>query len=257
MSKIRGIIENFIADYVGSYPTRKNTDTTWLSPLVAYADAADSRFLELKNIISPSHAVPTDFLPDAQTVIAYFLPFNRVVAKSNILGRESSREWVVAYIETNTLISDLNAALAQKLTKHGYRAALIPPTHNFDKVKLISDWSHRHAAYIAGLGKFGLNNMLITAKGCCGRVGTVVTNAPIGPTPRVDRQYCLYKIDGSCGICAKRCVNDALHKESFDRQKCYAMCLENAARFYDLGLADVCGKCLVDVPCSYVNPAAP
>ena len=115
MSKIRGIIENFIADYV-ILSTKKNTDTTWLPPLVAYADAADSRFLELKNIISPSHAVPTDFLPDAQTVIAYFLPFNRVVAKSNILGRESSREWVVAYIETNTLISDLNAALAQKLT---------------------------------------------------------------------------------------------------------------------------------------------
>ncbi|NLG86152.1 MAG: epoxyqueuosine reductase [Firmicutes bacterium] len=248
------IIEKFIAGYVRSYSLKKGTCTTWLSPLVAYADAADLLFPKLKQIVSPSHAVPTDFLSDAETVIAYFLPFNHLVAESNIPGRESSRAWAVAYVETNTLISDLNAALARKLERHGYKAALIPPTHNFDKVKLISDWSHRHVAYIAGLGKFGLNNMLITARGCCGRVGTIVTNVKIKPTPRAEGEYCLYKLDGSCGKCVDKCVNNALHKKLFDRQKCYAMCLENASRFGDVGLADVCGKCLVGVPCSFVNP---
>lgn len=34
----------------------------------------------------------------------------------------------------------------------------------------MSEWSHRHAAYIAGLGIFGINNMLITNKGCVGRI---------------------------------------------------------------------------------------
>jgi epoxyqueuosine reductase QueG len=223
---------------------------------VAYADAADPLFTELKNIVSSSHAVPTDFLPDAQTVIAYFLAFESSVVESNISGQGSSRAWATAYVETNALISNLNQALAQELKKHGYRAVLIPPTHNFDRERLISDWSHRHAAYIAGLGKFGLNNMLITAKGCCGRVGTLVTNALIEPTTRADNEYCLYHLDGSCGICVQRCVNEALSEESFNRQRCYAMCLENAARFRDLGLADVCGKCLVGVPCSQVNPTA-
>lgn len=223
---------------------------------MAYGDAADPLFGELKKIISPSHAVPTDFLPDARTVVAYFLPFMRSVAQSNISGRESSRAWAVAYIETNALISNLNAALALELKKHGYKAALIPATHNYDQDKLISDWSHRHVAFIAGLGKFGLNNMLITANGCCGRVGTMVTNVPTQPTTRPDGEYCLHKIDGSCGICVKKCVNDALHEGFFDRKKCKAMCEENAARYRDLGLADVCGKCLVALPCSFTIPAA-
>ncbi|MGI6128491.1 MAG: epoxyqueuosine reductase [bacterium] len=250
------MIESFITDYVRSYPAKKGTVTTWLAPLVAYGDALDPLFGELKKIISSSHALPTDFLPDARTVVAYFVPFTRPVAEGNISGRESSRAWAVAYIETNTLIADLNAALVRELEKHGYKGAVIPPTHNFDKVKLISEWSHRHVAYIANLGKFGLNNMLITARGCCGRVGTIVTNVAAQPTPRVDREYCLYKLDGSCGICARRCVNDALSTETFYRQRCYAMCRENAVRYRDLGLADVCGKCLVGLPCSFVNPAA-
>ena len=219
---MQAMIEKFVADYVRSYPLEKGTNT-WLPPLVAYADAADPLLLRLKDIISPSHAIPTDFLPDAQTVIAYFLPFGYLVVESNIPGRESSRTWALAYVETNTLILDLNTALAYELERHGYQAAPIPATHNFDKVKLISDWSHRHVAYIAGLGKFGLNNMLITAQGCCGRVGTIVTNVKVKATPRVSSEYCLYKVNGSCGICVQQCVNNALHEKSFNRQQCYTM----------------------------------
>jgi epoxyqueuosine reductase QueG len=254
--KMREVVDSFITNYVRSYSLEKGTSTNWLVPLVAYADAGDPLFVALKKIVSPSHAVPTDFLADARTVIAYFLPFDRAVVESNIPGIESSRSWAVAYVETNTLISDLNEALAQELERHGYRAALILPTHNFDKEKLISNWSHRHVAYIAGLGKVGINNMLITAKGCCGRIGTLVTNAPIEPTLRVEGEYCLYKVNGGCGVCTRRCVNDALSEGWFDRKKCYDMCLKNASRFHELGLADVCGKCLVGLPCSYVNPVA-
>ena len=96
-----------------------------MSPLVSYADVDAPLFLELRDIVSPSHAVPTDFLSDAQTVVAYFLPFDHSVAESNIPERESSRAWAVAYVETNTLITDLNAALARKLERRGYKAALI------------------------------------------------------------------------------------------------------------------------------------
>ena len=52
-------------------------------------------------------------------------------------------------------------------------------THNFDEAKLVSYWSQKHVAYMAGLGKFGLHHMIITEKGCCGRLGSIVTNAKI------------------------------------------------------------------------------
>jgi hypothetical protein len=57
----------------------------------------------------------------------------------------------------------------------------------------------------------------------------------------------------SGGACIDRCVNDALFFDRFDRRACWEMCLSNGAR-YSEGATEVCGKCLVGVPCSFVNP---
>lgn len=248
-------VEKLIKDYVNTYSLNNLTRTKWQEPIIAFADAEDPIFIRFKDIISPSHALPMDFLEDAKTVITYFLPFENFVVESNRHGIESSRVWGIAYVETNKLILDLNNYLKDELERMGYKGVVIPGTHNFDEDKLISDWSHRHAAYAAGLGKFGLNNMLITEKGCCGRVGGFVTNLKIEASKREEEEYCLYKKYSICRKCVKKCVNEALGEDSFDRFKCYEMCLYNAKLLEDIGLADVCGKCLVDVPCSHMNPS--
>ena len=226
----------------------------WKTPLFAYSDAADERFLTLKSAVGPTHALPRDLLANAVTVVAYFIPFEEEIVKSNIQGRECSRMWAQAYIETNALISDMNRFVKDELACLGYGCSILPPTHNFDTVKLVSDWSHRHIAFICGLGTFGLNNMLITGQGCCGRLGSFVTDLKIDPTPHEKKENCLYKNSGICKKCVSRCVNDALHIDGFDRHKCYEMCLYNDSAHADLGLCDVCGKCLVNVPCSMKNP---
>lgn len=250
-------INDLISRYVESYPREKGTLTRWKRPLAAYASAGDDLFAKMKDIIDSSHAMPADFLPGARTVIAYFVPFDSAVVKSNIKGKECSRAWAVAYQETNALIEDLNEHIKKALAGSGYQGVVIPPTHNFDRDKLISGWSHRHAAFIAGLGKFGLNNMLITAKGCAGRVGSLITDLAIEPTLRTEGEYCLHKRGGICRKCIRRCVNGALSVDSFDRRKCYQMCLANDQRFPDIPVADVCGKCLVAVPCSMISPVEP
>ena len=140
------------------------------------------------------------------------------------------------------------------LQSRGNKTIIIPATHNWDEEKLISDWSHRHIAYIAGVGKFGLNNMLITGEGCCGRGGSFITSAEIKPDIRNDNPACLYEYDGSCMKCVDRCVNEALFEKQFDRFKCYEMLLENEKVHHSIGDVDVCGKCLVAVPCSHNNP---
>jgi len=247
-------IEKLIKGFVEDYGSRIDIRSRWREPIITYADAKDQLFIKLKEIISSTHGLPKDFLPDAKTVIAYFIPFDDTIVNSNIEGKMSSKEWAIAYIETNQLIYDLNSFLKIKINELGYDSTIIPATHNFNEEKLISDWSHRHVAYIAGLGKFGINNMLITDKGCCGRVGTIVTNMEIDATVRKEEEYCLYKRNGTCHICVDRCVNNALSIDSFDRHKCYEMCLINAEIHNDIGLADVCGKCLVNLPCSMKKP---
>ena len=251
---MQGRIISLIQEYVQGYPELKRTSPRWRAPLVGFAAARDPDFFRLKEAVSPTHALPEDLLAGARSVIAYFLPFVPEISRSNIPGREASRLWVETYVETNRLIGDINRHLQAYLAGEGYDSALVPATHNFDEAKLISDWSHRHVAVIAGLGGFGHNNMLITDHGCCGRVGSLVTNLEIPPSPREGREYCLARYDGSCRKCVGRCVNEALLDHSFDRWKCYEMCRHNEGLFPDLGVADVCGKCLVGLPCSATNP---
>ncbi|KAB3531396.1 epoxyqueuosine reductase [Alkaliphilus serpentinus] len=247
-------LEVSINEFVRGYKEEKATICNWKEPLITYAWSEDPIFLELKKIVDPQHQLPKDFMDNPKTVIAYFIPFDEVVVKSNVGGRFSSELWGISYIETNQLIRDLNEFINKELKMLGYNSSIIPATHNFDEEKLVSHWSHRHVGYIAGLGTFGVNRMLITSKGCCGRIGSIVTDLEIPPTIRGEGENCLYKANGSCLTCVKSCVMDALSPDSFNRFKCYEMCLENADNLKDIGLADVCGKCVVNQPCSTKIP---
>ena len=254
MDNLNQWIERQVADAVRNRQAEAGIHTTWRSPLVAYASAHDPIFAQLREVISPTHLTPRDLLPGAETVIVYFVPFDERIGRSNLAEGPASLAWAVAYVETNLLLMDINERLARALSLSGYGATLLPPTHNFDKTRLVSDWSHKHAAYVAGLGTFGLHRMLITDQGCSGRLGSLVTNARIAPTPRKTTEACLYKVDGSCRACVQRCPAQALSDEGFDRHACYSVCLGNAARYQEDGPADVCGKCASVVPCSFGDP---
>lgn len=247
-------ISGIIKEFVRTYKTKTKTKTDWEEPLIAYASARDPLFLKLKTVISETHSLPTELLKEAETVISYFIPFKKAIALSNVNGKNSSEEWAVAYVETNKLITDLNKFLSKELEKQKFKSMILPPTHNFDETELISDWSHKHVAFIAGLGNFGLHQMLITEKGCCGRLGSLVTSAKIKPTTRPQKEFCLYKHNETCKQCVGNCIFNALKIDSFDRHRCYEVCLSNADLFSELGLADVCGKCVSVVACSFSNP---
>jgi epoxyqueuosine reductase QueG len=254
--KIQLKIKSFIENYVRNYKTEFNTITEWEKPLVGFANANNRLFLKLKEIVNYKHNLPQDILKNAETVISYFIPFRKETILSNREGMSSSKEWVIAYIETNQLIEDLNKFLAYELKQLAFDSVILPPTHNFDEKMLISDWSHKHIAYIAGLGNFGLHKLLITEKGCCGRLGSLVTSALIKASESAKTQFCLYFHDKSCRMCVEKCIFNALKVDFFDRHACYEICLDNGKRFSQYGFADVCGKCTSGVPCSIINPVA-
>ncbi len=247
----------WISEFMEENARKSGFRTSWEEPLVAAAAAEDPLFLKMREMIAPDYLLPTDLLPEARSVVVYFLPFTPEINLSNIVDRESSPDWALAYIETNKMIEDINEHLTARLNEHNYKTAVIPPTHNFDPVQLKSCWSHKHAAYVAGLGTFGLNHLLITTKGSNGRIGSFVTNLELEPTPRPGFEYCLAKFNGSCGLCIRRCPQELLgYDKPFERQKCYELLLVNAAIYRDLGLADVCGKCSCQLPCSFMAPSA-
>ena len=69
--KITNMIHRFVKDYEG----KAEISTEWGEPLVGFADAKHPDILKLKELIGPTHGLPTDVLTNASIVIAYFVPF--------------------------------------------------------------------------------------------------------------------------------------------------------------------------------------
>ena len=246
-----------IVQFVRGYAEKVPSVTKWKKPLVGFASADDPLFLKLKEVVRPSHELPRELLPSARTVVAFFIPFENTLQKeNNQAGFYPARSWAVAYTETNRLIKEVNEHLKNLLEAEGCRAVYAPPTHNYDPAVLMSDWSHRHIAFIAGLGRFGLNRWLITEKGCCGRFGSLVTEAAFPPTRRPEQEFCLHFSGSECSACVENCIYDALFIDRFDRHACNRHLERNQGYFTDFETSDVCGKCGCGLPCSTRNPMA-
>ncbi|HJJ48642.1 MAG TPA: hypothetical protein O0X39_06620 [Methanocorpusculum sp.] len=241
-------IRKELADVMWNFICGFAPDNPFEYPIVKFADAGDAEFPKLKNLITPEHFMPSDYLPNAKSVLSYVLPIRCEVALGNTTEGLASKKWSEVYL----LAGKTSAALAPVITdffaERGY-TAVFPENAGMISERALSIWSQRHVAWIAGHGTFGLNNMLISDVGSVVRYYSMITDMPVKADPRMKEERCLYKKDGTCGVCVKRCKAGALSKDGFDRFKCLAVCLENEA----VSGADVCGKCIADVPCSFLG----
>ncbi len=216
-------------------------------PLCAFSAAGDARYEDLKTLVGPWVKSPRELLPDARSVISCFVPFTHEVVTAARREEPVARVWGEAYVTLNALFDVIGAVLAEFLRREGYSALPIAATGTYDPVRLESAWSHRSAAAIAGLGRFGVNRMLITGKGSAGRFCSVLTSAPLQPAAELATERCLHNIQGGCLVCLKACPVNALGVGSFAKFDCHDRLVENGACLADLD-CDVCGKCLVHCP---------
>ncbi|MCX7861410.1 MAG: hypothetical protein N2449_00240 [Bacteroidales bacterium] len=244
-----------IKEWIRRFVIENDTDNLFDEPLVECSSTSNALFSDLKLIAHNNHCYPNELLSDCRSVFVYFIPYKKHVVSSNIHGSLASELWAKAYINANTLIENLNQSISKKIIEYGYQCVTISATHNFNADTLTSYWSHKHIAFICGLGSFGLHQMIITEKGCCGRLSSFVTNIPISDYfSKPSTINCLYFKENSCTQCMSRCVTGSLSLENFNRHLCYNQCLTNKEKYLYLGIADVCGKCMVGVPCSTQKP---
>ena len=247
-----------LIDYVAAYPEKYNQIAIWREPLIACAPV-DDRFQRLKEITVQDHALPQDLLPDAKTVIVWFIPFRRHIQMDNTGGERPSLSWGRAYFSTNDLITRAGSTMKIMIENAGGKVSLTPTTHNIDKERLVSLWSHKHLGHLIGLGRYGTNCQFITPSGCSGRMGSMVTNLHLGDHPLVTAdELCLLKAGEKCGKCIKTCPVDALSENGMDRAVCNARLQENYHLLMEPdGLpetTEVCAKCQVGMPCSLKSP---
>lgn len=101
--KIESEIESIVIDTVEEL----NRPDLFRRPFVAYSEADDERYTELKALIGDWHLKPTELLPGAKSVISYFVPFTKEVVLAPKTVQHGSFLWAeacisicpVAYIE--------------------------------------------------------------------------------------------------------------------------------------------------------------
>ena len=227
-------------------------------PLIGIASADDPLWEEFKKPEAnlPLLRGPKEWLPEAKSVISVFGPFSDHVLQSNAKDPVyTGSAWLSAYNTGGSLIKQAGVQLAEWLTENGWPSVAPIPSDAFYRVmqesadapgvSYTSNWSERHAAFVCGLGTFGLSRGLITKRGIAGRFVSIVTTLPLKPTPRPYTG--LYEYCTMCGKCADNCPAGAI---SFEEGKKHPPCnawLDKMGEWSHF--ADACGKCQVNVPC--------
>ncbi len=203
-------------------------------PLVGVADADDPVFVRFREVVSPRHLMPRELLgrpvPGAVRVIVWVLPYTEEIRASNRGGEWPSSLYSQARNNAAALNEQVGRRLAAALGERGHAAVAPIAAPGYDAVRdgervFTSTWSERHAAFAAGLGRFGLNGGLITGAGMAVRIGSLVTDLEVEPTPRAAGGHlhpCLAADGEGCGRCIPRCPAGAISPAGLDKERCYA-----------------------------------
>jgi epoxyqueuosine reductase len=201
-------------------------------------------------------------------VVSMAFPQTDITKQSQTKETEHpSREWIVSRGEWEPLMQEFSTKLVKRLEGMGIRCVSIDLLQEFSTVESenlgsASNWSHRHIAYLAGLGTFGLSEGLITEKGTAVRFTSLIIEAPLTPSIRSYETYnewCLYYKDGSCGACIKRCPANAISYDGHDKISCeeYEDAYPDKYWPSDIVRGDYilgCGLCQVGIPCQNRKP---
>ncbi len=225
----------------------------WDRPLLGVAGASDPFWEKLKepDVIGPHHLTPKEWLPEAKSILSYFLPFTERIRSSNRLKGLPSKEWLYGRYEGEMVNNALRRLIISAIESEGGRALAPALDKRYKVTNHVSNWSERHAAFIAGLGTFSLNYSLITSLGTAGRFGSVIVDMELEPKLRPYQEideYCT-----KCGECIGRCPPLAINKNGKDAESC-SMFLDKMFKLNKPRYA--CGKCQTAVPCEYRKPIA-
>jgi len=147
------------------------------------------RVLEWPDLLQGSPFVPEGIRRDALHKLFY---------------RRSGYDIVNDHLNTVALL------LANHLEDLGHRSVYFPATYGplpENMQEMPAMLSQRHAAVRAGLGEFGLNNVVVTARyGPRIRFNSVVTTARLTASPLLKKKLCP---GTDCNICIEKCPAEA------------------------------------------------
>jgi epoxyqueuosine reductase len=148
---------------------------------------------------------PQNIYPEANTVIVIGLPVQLPIVET-----APSIYYHELYNTVNALLDSKAYELSEFLNQKGHASIYIPRDGYGDIEVLLKKplafFSHRHAAYLAGMGSFGQNNVILTPEyGPRVRFTSIFTSAKIGSDAVFTKDLCT-----KCQLCIQECPVSAI-----------------------------------------------
>jgi epoxyqueuosine reductase QueG len=191
----------------------------------------------------PEEFRPRGIYPEARSVIVIGIPIELPALETSpsILYHE-------VYNTVNRLLDDSAYRIATWMGEEGWPSIFVP-RDGYGGLDVLRDrptafFSHRHAAFLAGLGTFGVNNMLLTPRyGPRVRFTSVLTTAELPADDMMTEELCT-----RCMRCARSCPAHAIEEGEYPR----TLTFKDRCTEHNIGLASrylsPCGICIKVCP---------
>ena len=156
--------------------------------------------------VTEAEVAPNEILSGPKKTMATYWPRTAI---NNHIYRRCTYEFL------NMELQRLSFRVAMFLETAGFDTIYMPTTYGstfswkigFPVPNAMGPFCHRHAAVAAGLGQFGLNNLVLTPQfGPLARFVSIITAAELEPDPLCEEQLCLGE---ECSRCKDECPNEA------------------------------------------------
>jgi len=166
---------------------------------------------------APSWSNPARLLPGYASVVSFGIAMDR--GSLEAWFNKTNRRPLVLQSKLATSELDVIALkLSRWLERQGCKTTFVAQNFHYNLFRGRPDFSHKHAAMAAGLGRLGSSSLLVhPLYGAAVHLGSVVTEAEMEPDPMLgdEDNPCV-----GCNICAQICPTRAIEP---DRTKSFVM----------------------------------
>ncbi|MCB6992715.1 hypothetical protein LI177_04350 [bacterium 210820-DFI.6.37] len=250
---IKGKILTDVKDAIKKFEARPDIKTRFGEPLIGYADSRNPIFDMYFSRTICDH--PKRIYRPGNTVVVHFVPFAPEITESNRGGEAPSEDWERAFNESMWLSMRLNGVIREALDTVGRLSSCTNTPTDWNEELCREEWSHKLAAFAAGMGEFGPAGCLKTKNGFAGRFGSIITDGQYAEAfetldsdqlealyQKIQRQYAYQEAEGvTCSQeMIKACPAGAISEKGIDRKICQAHC-KTIDKY--IPSPEVCGKC--------------
>ena len=190
---------------------------------------------------------PKDVMTSCRSVIVLSIPL-----QATVLDTAPSIYYSHLYSTVNSSLDLAAERLALELSILGHDAVYVP-RDGYKGIRGLRKensafFSHKLAAYYAGMGAFGMNGLILTGRhGPRMRLVSVLTSAELPSGNPLSDALCT-----GCGLCAEACPAGAIGELGIDA----ARCLDCNEGLSSKGISP-CGRCVAACPVGTARSAPP